>query len=118
MLQGIDLKAGGRNKTVHRDAPKSQNPYLKLLVKVGGCGHARMWPSGSVPSGLLGAGHAQVRIDRLLVSGSSSHPGHRCSAEQHWWPASGKRVIAGVESSGTLETGWHRNVAEGACMHC
>eukprot|EP00887_Chlorella_sp_A99_P008232 scaffold12.g8232.t1 len=32
--QGIDLKAGGRNKTVHRDAPKSQNPYLKLLVKL------------------------------------------------------------------------------------
>ena len=33
-LQGIDLKAGGRNKRVHRTAPKSDNPYLKLLVKV------------------------------------------------------------------------------------
>lgn len=32
--QGIDLKAGGRNKTVHRTAPKSENPYVKLLVKV------------------------------------------------------------------------------------
>ena len=34
LLQGIDLKAGGRNKKVHRTAPKSDNPYLKLLVKV------------------------------------------------------------------------------------
>lgn len=33
-LQGIDLKAGGRNKKVHRTAPKSDNPYIKLLVKV------------------------------------------------------------------------------------
>jgi hypothetical protein len=33
-LQGVDIKAGGRNKKVHRTAPKSDNPYLKLLVKV------------------------------------------------------------------------------------
>ncbi|GAB4816368.1 hypothetical protein N2152v2_003414 [Parachlorella kessleri] len=32
--EGIDLKAGGRNKRVHRTAPKSDNPYLKLLVKL------------------------------------------------------------------------------------
>lgn len=32
--QGIDLKAGGRNKKVHRTAPKSGNVYVKLLVKV------------------------------------------------------------------------------------
>lgn len=32
--QGIDLEAGGRNKKVHRTAPKSENVYLKLLVKV------------------------------------------------------------------------------------
>ena len=32
--QGIDLVAGGRNKKVHRTAPKSENVYLKLLVKV------------------------------------------------------------------------------------
>lgn len=32
--QGIDLKAGGRNKKTKRTAPKSQNVYLKLLVKV------------------------------------------------------------------------------------
>ena len=32
--QGIDLKAGGRNKKKHRTAPKSENVYLKLLVKV------------------------------------------------------------------------------------
>lgn len=32
--QGIDLKAGGRNKKVHRTAPKSNDPYLALLVKV------------------------------------------------------------------------------------
>jgi hypothetical protein len=32
--QGIDLEAGGRNKTKHRTAPKSENVYLKLLVKV------------------------------------------------------------------------------------
>ncbi|KAL4431449.1 hypothetical protein ABPG75_006705 [Micractinium tetrahymenae] len=31
---GIDLKAGGRNKKVHRTAPKSDNPYIKLLVKL------------------------------------------------------------------------------------
>ena len=33
--QGIDLVAGGRSKKVHRTAPKSDNVYLKLLVKVG-----------------------------------------------------------------------------------
>lgn len=33
-LQGIDLEAGGRNKKVWRTAPKSENVYLKLLVKV------------------------------------------------------------------------------------
>ena len=33
-LQGIDLEAGGRNKKVRRTAPKSENVYLKLLVKV------------------------------------------------------------------------------------
>ena len=32
--QGIDLEAGGRNKKVRRTAPKSDNVYLKLLVKV------------------------------------------------------------------------------------
>ena len=34
VAQGIDLKAGGRNKKKHRTAPKSENVYLKLLVKV------------------------------------------------------------------------------------
>jgi hypothetical protein len=32
--QGIDLKAGGRNKKVARTSPKSENVYLRLLVKV------------------------------------------------------------------------------------
>ena len=32
--QGIDLEAGGRNKKTWRTAPKSENVYLKLLVKV------------------------------------------------------------------------------------
>jgi hypothetical protein len=36
-MQGVDIKAGGRNKKVHRTAPKSDNPYLKLLVKVCVC---------------------------------------------------------------------------------
>ncbi|GAQ84052.1 60S ribosomal protein L18 family protein [Klebsormidium nitens] len=31
---GIDLKAGGRNKKTARLAPKSDNVYLKLLVKL------------------------------------------------------------------------------------
>ncbi|KAG2494485.1 hypothetical protein HYH03_007254 [Edaphochlamys debaryana] len=31
---GIDLVAGGRSKKVHRTAPKSQNVYLALLVKL------------------------------------------------------------------------------------
>jgi len=35
-LQGIDLEAGGRNKKTWRTAPKSENVYLKLLVKVFG----------------------------------------------------------------------------------
>lgn len=34
LVQGIDLVAGGRNKKTHRTAPKSDNVYLKLLVKV------------------------------------------------------------------------------------
>lgn len=33
-VQGIDLEAGGRNKKVCRTAPKSDNVYLALLVKV------------------------------------------------------------------------------------
>jgi large subunit ribosomal protein L18e len=32
--QGIDLIAGGRNKKTTRTAPKSDNVYIKLLVKV------------------------------------------------------------------------------------
>ena len=32
--QGIDIEAGGRNKVKHRKAPKSENVYLKLLVKL------------------------------------------------------------------------------------
>ena len=34
LFQGVDLIAGGRSKKVHRTAPKSDNVYLKLLVKV------------------------------------------------------------------------------------
>jgi len=34
--QGIDLIAGGRNKKTHRTAPKTDNVYIKLLVKVSG----------------------------------------------------------------------------------
>lgn len=50
-LQGIDLNAGGRNKTVHRTAPKSENPYVKLLVKVSAQGGAAGPHAG--PCGLL-----------------------------------------------------------------
>ena len=32
--QGIDIEAGGRNKKKARTAPKSENVYLKLLVKL------------------------------------------------------------------------------------
>mmetsp|Transcript_19526 Transcript_19526/g.66400 ORF Transcript_19526/g.66400 Transcript_19526/m.66400 type:complete len:188 (-) Transcript_19526:334-897(-) len=31
---GIELRAGGRNKKKHRDAPKTDNLYVKLLVKL------------------------------------------------------------------------------------
>lgn len=31
---GIDLKAGGKSKKTKRTAPKSDDVYLKLLVKV------------------------------------------------------------------------------------
>lgn len=34
VLQGIDLPAGGRNKKTKRTAPKSDNVYLKLVVKL------------------------------------------------------------------------------------
>ena len=34
MSQGIDIEAGGRNKVKHRTAPKSENVYLRLLVKL------------------------------------------------------------------------------------
>jgi len=33
-MQGIDLIAGGRNKKTSRTAPKSDNIYIKLLVKL------------------------------------------------------------------------------------
>jgi len=33
-LQGIDLKRGGKSKKTKRTAPKSDDIYLKLLVKV------------------------------------------------------------------------------------
>ena len=48
-VQGIDLEAGGRNKRKHRTAPKSENVYLKLIVKVGTvCVHPALetWPQG------------------------------------------------------------------------
>lgn len=32
--QGIDLIAGGRIKNTNRDAPESNNPYLRLIVKL------------------------------------------------------------------------------------
>lgn len=31
---GIDLRAGGRSKRKQRDAPRSQDPYLQLLVRL------------------------------------------------------------------------------------
>ena len=34
VCQGIDLIAGGRVKNTNRTAPESQNPYLRLLVKL------------------------------------------------------------------------------------
>jgi len=34
MNQGIDLKAGGKSKKTKRTAPKSNDVYLKLLVKL------------------------------------------------------------------------------------
>ena len=34
VAQGVDLIAGGRNKTKHRTTPKSENVYLLLLLKV------------------------------------------------------------------------------------
>lgn len=33
-MQGIDIVAGGRNKKTRRTAPKSENVYLALMVKV------------------------------------------------------------------------------------
>lgn len=34
MWQGIDLVAGGKSKKTKRNAPRSDDIYLKLLVKV------------------------------------------------------------------------------------
>lgn len=43
LVQGIDLIAGGRNKKTARTAPKSDNVYLKLLVKVRSLARASSW---------------------------------------------------------------------------
>jgi hypothetical protein len=48
---GIDLIAGGRNKKTARTAPKSDNVYLKLLVKVCLCIETRHSPC--LPGGAL-----------------------------------------------------------------
>lgn len=57
-MQGIDIVAGGRNKKVHRTAPKSDNVYLKLLVKASGGAGARggaAAAAGCRPAGCHGA---------------------------------------------------------------
>merc|ERR1712054_570388 len=33
-IMGLDIEAGGRNKKVTRSSPRSQNPYLMLIVKL------------------------------------------------------------------------------------
>ena len=42
-VQGVDLVAGGRNKKTKRTAPKSENPYLALIVKVRTKAYSRTW---------------------------------------------------------------------------
>eukprot|EP00955_Chlamydomonas_euryale_P039863 351532-Chlamydomonas_euryale.AAC.12 len=51
--QGIDLEAGGRNKKTAREAPKSENVYLALLVKVR-CRPAAAWDGAGKLSQELG----------------------------------------------------------------
>ena len=58
--QGIDLVAGGRNKSKHRSAPKSENVYQLLLVKV----RAR-WTGCA-----LGPGRGRWRQFSLVLGGS------------------------------------------------
>jgi len=91
--QGVDLIAGGRNKKVARTAPKSDNVYLKLLVKVGAhaCTHACMAWQGSARGhacsrhqGRGGArehthAHASMHTPRRA---NSSHP--PCSCTPSW----------------------------------
>ena len=61
---GIDLIAGGRSKTKHRTAPKSENIYLKLLVKVRGPAPHRAQHGGgrAVPGGVGGSGGASFGL--------------------------------------------------------
>jgi hypothetical protein len=69
--QGIDLKAGGRNCKKHRDAPKSDNVYLKLLVKVRARAPAEV---GCAAAGdTRAAAHGGVR--RAAAEGSCADPG-------------------------------------------
>ncbi len=85
MVQGIDLEAGGRNKTKHRTAPKSDNVYLKLLVKVGTCGRAT--GKGSVSHhasswrGALGRGVSCWGVEQTAqAAGTALH----CIVQASW----------------------------------
>jgi hypothetical protein len=76
--QGIDLKAGGRNKKTARTAPKSDNVYLKLLVKVGVCARGRAGCFALVAQGPSG-----LRRAPALTSPLRSHAA-ACSCTAFW----------------------------------
>jgi len=63
-VQGVDLIAGGRNKKTKRVAPKSDNPYLKLLVKVRECLQGgQSWQACLLlPNGLYGDRYIHVYL--------------------------------------------------------
>ena len=77
------MEAGGRNKKVHRTAPKSENVYLKLLVKVRCClsegSAATQWrgADSSAPSAACGGS------SRASRTGTACRQVHAPRAVQH-----------------------------------
>lgn len=109
-VQGIDLEAGGRNKTKHRTAPKSDNVYLKLLVKVGradaagtagACGlGAQLEPEK--PAAVVRA----IAVERLLQPESADGCAARNLGVTH--PSVGEDIRAIRESTAPVRCLWLR----------
>ena len=85
--QGIDLKAGGRNKKTARTAPKSDNVYLKLLVKVRWCSLDELNVSEEAAVAVLlrrprdgGGARPTITTAALLLTRPDHFPARSCTA--------------------------------------